>query len=148
MLRGDRGSITVYTAVFTIVVIFLLGLIVDGGIAMNARERAADIAAQAARAASDDIDLAALRGGVVRMAPGACGAANTLVDTYARADAGGTNRVMNVTDTCVHKSPTIARVTVTVIAQTLVPGRPGPFTESATQTATVQCGTIQGATCP
>ena len=41
--------------------VFLTALILDGGIAMNARERAADIAGQAARAAADDIDIAALQ---------------------------------------------------------------------------------------
>jgi Flp pilus assembly protein TadG len=48
----DRGSVAVFTVVFAIAVVFLTALIVDGGIALNARGRAADIAGQAARATS------------------------------------------------------------------------------------------------
>ena len=48
----ERGSVAVFTVVFAVAVVFLTALIVDGGIAMNARERAADIAEQAARAAA------------------------------------------------------------------------------------------------
>ena len=32
----ERGSVTVFTVVFAIAVMFLLALIIDGGIAMNA----------------------------------------------------------------------------------------------------------------
>ena len=59
--RGERGSVSVFTAVFAIAVIFLLALILDGGSALNAKERAMDIAGQAARAAADTIDLQTLR---------------------------------------------------------------------------------------
>ena len=59
----------VFTVVFAVAVIFLLALIVDGGNAMNARERAADIAGQAARAAADDISPATLRSAT--LSPGA-----------------------------------------------------------------------------
>src|SRR5450759_4709566 len=58
---SERGSIAVFTVVFAIAVIFLTALILDGGIAMNAKERAADIAEQAARAAASNIDVRALR---------------------------------------------------------------------------------------
>ena len=84
----DRGSVAVFTVVFAVAVIFLTALIVDGGNAMNARERAADIAGQAARAAAEDIAPAALRAG---NAPGgafpidwgtACGYAQQVVQRY------------------------------------------------------------------
>ena len=55
---GERASIAVFTVVFAVAVVLLTALIVDGGIAMNAKERAADIAEQAARAAAGDIDVA------------------------------------------------------------------------------------------
>jgi Flp pilus assembly protein TadG len=57
----DRGTIAIFTAIFAVFVILLAGLLVDGGLAIHARERAADIAEQAARAGADDIDLTALR---------------------------------------------------------------------------------------
>lgn len=58
---GDRGSMSIFTVVFSAVVFLLAGLLVDGGAAINARLRAADIAEQAARAAADQIDVEHLR---------------------------------------------------------------------------------------
>ncbi|MEV7012429.1 pilus assembly protein TadG-related protein [Streptosporangium sp. NPDC051022] len=57
----DRGSMSVFTVIFSVVVFMLAGLLVDGGAAINARLRAADIAEQAARAAADQIDVEHLR---------------------------------------------------------------------------------------
>ena len=85
---GDQGSVAVFTVVFAVAVIFLLALIVDGGNAMNARERAADIAGQAARAAADDISPATLRsaplsGNALPIDWGsACGYAQQVVQKY------------------------------------------------------------------
>jgi hypothetical protein len=39
--RGDRGTLSLFVVLFTPVVVLLAGLLVDGGIAINARERAA-----------------------------------------------------------------------------------------------------------
>ena len=58
---GDRGSMSVFTVIFSVVVFLLAGLLVDGGAAINARLRAADIAEQAARSAADQIDVEHLR---------------------------------------------------------------------------------------
>ena len=66
---SERGSIAVFTVVFAIAVIFLTALILDGGVAMNAKERAADIAEQAARAAAGNIDVKALRATGVAACP-------------------------------------------------------------------------------
>lgn len=57
----DRGTIAMYTVLFTPVVFLLAGLLVDGGLAIHARQRAADMAEQAARAGADNIDEDALR---------------------------------------------------------------------------------------
>lgn len=57
----DRGTIAMYTVLFTPVVIMLAGLLVDGGLAIHARQRAADMAEQAARAGANQIDTDALR---------------------------------------------------------------------------------------
>ncbi|TDD64195.1 pilus assembly protein [Actinomadura darangshiensis] len=50
-----------YTVLFTPIVFMLAGLLVDGGLAIHARQRAADMAEQAARAGADQIDTDALR---------------------------------------------------------------------------------------
>ncbi|RFS86334.1 pilus assembly protein [Actinomadura spongiicola] len=57
----DRGTIALYTVLFTPIVLLLAGLLVDGGLAIHARQRAADMAEQAARAGADQIDTDALR---------------------------------------------------------------------------------------
>jgi hypothetical protein len=60
--RGeDRGAMSVFVVIFSIVVFSLAGLLVDGGAAINARLKAADVAEQGARAAADRIDVEALR---------------------------------------------------------------------------------------
>ncbi|MEV5325770.1 pilus assembly protein TadG-related protein [Nonomuraea sp. N2-4H] len=61
MKRGERGSMSVFTVLFSVVVFLLAGLLVDGGSAINARLRAADVAEQAARAAADRLDVDHLR---------------------------------------------------------------------------------------
>ncbi|MGI5269200.1 pilus assembly protein TadG-related protein [Nonomuraea sp. CA-218870] len=61
MRRRDRGSMSVFTVLFSVVVFLLAGLLVDGGAAINARLRAADIAEQAARAGADQVDVDQLR---------------------------------------------------------------------------------------
>ncbi|MFJ2031544.1 TadE/TadG family type IV pilus assembly protein [Streptosporangium sp. NPDC087985] len=58
---GERGSMSVFTVIFSVAVFLLAGLLVDGGAAINARLRAADIAEQAARSAADQIDVEHLR---------------------------------------------------------------------------------------
>jgi Flp pilus assembly protein TadG len=153
---GERGSVTVFTVVFAIAVIFLLGLIVDGGIAMNAKERAADIAGQAARAAADDVNIATLRtgGGVSINSQTACHpTAAGLVSTYTAGlggNSGGVDHVLSVAMTDCHlgNAERTAVVTVQVSTSPLVPGVLGGFTEQAQASATVECGINQGGVCP
>ncbi|MDF5751262.1 pilus assembly protein TadG-related protein [Spongiactinospora sp. TRM90649] len=57
----ERGSMSIFVVVFSVVVFLLAGLLVDGGAAINARLRANDVAEQAARAAADVIDQEHLR---------------------------------------------------------------------------------------
>ncbi len=67
-LRGDRGSAALFVAIFAPAMIFLAGLVIDGGAAIEARQRASDIAEQAARAAAGQCDVAVLRSrGVCRV---------------------------------------------------------------------------------
>ena len=84
----DRGTVAMFTAIFALFVILLAGLLVDGGLAIHARQRAADIAEQAARAAADDIDVGLLRSsGELRIADPAtaCAKAGRLVARYPEA---------------------------------------------------------------
>lgn len=76
--RGDRdlGAATIFVVSLAIVLFVAAGLVVDGGLAINARERVADDAEQAARAGAQQIDLPALRaGGTVAVDPGAASTA-------------------------------------------------------------------------
>jgi Flp pilus assembly protein TadG len=141
----DRGSVAVFTVVFAVAVIFLLALIVDGGNAMNARERAADIAGQAARAAADDISPATLRAGPLagNALPidwgSACGFAQQIVQKYG-AGLAGTTVTMSACPAG-QSSATQAAITVQVTTRPLIGGGLlGPFTETATGTATSECG--------
>jgi len=148
--RRERGSVAVFTVVFAVAVIFLTALIVDGGIAMNAKERAADIAEQAARAAAGNINIAQLRtAGVAAIGPGACGFAANLVSAYSQLDSTGVDRVTGAAMTsCVATAGTeTATVAVTVTTQPLVGGILGRFTETARETATAECGIARGAVC-
>ncbi|MGH3243037.1 MAG: TadE/TadG family type IV pilus assembly protein [Spirillospora sp.] len=61
LAEQDRGTIALYTVLFTPIVLLLAGLLVDGGLALHARQRAADMAEQAARAGADQIDTDELR---------------------------------------------------------------------------------------
>ena len=148
--RREQGSVAVFSVVFAVAVVFLIALIVDGGIAMNAKERAADIAEQAARAAAGNIDIAQLRtAGVAAIGPGACGFAANLVSAYSQQDSSGVDRVTGATMTsCVATAGTeTATVAVTITTQPLVGGILGRFTETAQETATAECGIARGAVC-
>ncbi|MBO3748294.1 hypothetical protein J5X84_19650 [Streptosporangiaceae bacterium NEAU-GS5] len=81
---------SVFTVLFSVAVLLLAGLLVDGGAAMNARLQAADIAEQAARAAADTIDVDHLRAtGKVRILNGdaACARARGILAAQATASA-------------------------------------------------------------
>jgi Flp pilus assembly protein TadG len=141
----DRGSVAVFTVVFAVAVIFLTALIVDGGNAMNARERAADIAGQAARAAADDISPATLRQGVPAGSAfpidwaTACGYAQRVVQQYGAGLTGATVTMSGCPGQ--GSSPTQASITVQVVTKPLIGGGIlGTFTETATGTATSECG--------
>jgi hypothetical protein len=91
-LGRDRGTVSMFTVIFALFVIMLAGLLVDGGLAIHARQRAADIAEQAARAAADDIDVGLLRSsGELRIADAgtACARARRLVAKYPEVAGGG-----------------------------------------------------------
>ncbi|MEV5407910.1 pilus assembly protein TadG-related protein [Thermopolyspora sp. NPDC052614] len=87
MTAAERGSMSVFVVIFSVVVFLLAGLLVDGGAAINARLRAADIAEQGARAAADEIDIDRLRaGGRIVLRPdqeAVCRRAQEIIDAQA-----------------------------------------------------------------
>ena len=67
----EAGAATVFLVTFAVVLVVMAGLVVDGGLAINARQRVADDVEQAARAGSANLDLALLRStGAVQIEPG------------------------------------------------------------------------------
>lgn len=140
----DRGSIAVFTAVFAFAVLILLVLIVDGGTVLNARERAADIAEQGARAAVTDLSIGDLHGdnGTTTVAinwPGACSYAQATARDYAAALGSGIR--LDSVPTCPQQAPQSATVQVTVTVQPVIPFFLFPAeTVTATQTAAAVCG--------
>jgi Flp pilus assembly protein TadG len=75
---GERGSFTFAVVFWALIVMVIAGVVVDGGLAITQRQRAGDIAEQAARAAANDLDQAALRTGKVQISADACDAARNL----------------------------------------------------------------------
>jgi Flp pilus assembly protein TadG len=59
--RRERGAIGAFVAVLAPPLIGLVGLVYDGGLALEGRQRALDLAEQAARAAGNHCDLGVLR---------------------------------------------------------------------------------------
>ncbi|MET7451231.1 pilus assembly protein TadG-related protein [Streptomyces sp. NPDC005574] len=65
----DRGSGAGAVIIFALVFLSLSAFVIDGGMSISKRERAADIAEQAARYAAQDIDKEALYGNQGGAAP-------------------------------------------------------------------------------
>jgi Flp pilus assembly protein TadG len=141
----DRGSISLFLAIFAVAAFALLALLVDGGTAINAKERAADIAEQAARAAANQIDVADLRSGdaQVMIGPGACAAAASTVAQYQAAS----HLAASVGSCDAPVGATSATVRVSVRTTPLIPLIFGNFTMTASATAYPACGITQGGQC-
>ncbi|HWG27296.1 TadE/TadG family type IV pilus assembly protein [Actinospica sp.] len=65
--RDERGSMTVFVVLWSLVIVMVAALVIDVGLAISQRERAADLADQAARAEAQNLSTASLRqsGGAV-----------------------------------------------------------------------------------
>ena len=59
--RGEQGSATIFLLGFATVLLVGAGLVIDGGLALNGRQRIADDAEQASRYGANAIDEASLR---------------------------------------------------------------------------------------
>jgi Flp pilus assembly protein TadG len=145
---ADRGSVSLWVIIFAFTTMALLILVVDGGQAINAKSRAADIAEQAARAAADDVNVAGLRAGTVQLGGGACdlraGPAAQLVTAYAGGVPGATATLTRCSSsmTTVGGRPSLS-VTATV-QLSVRPSIPVPpfqtISATAQETAYLACG--------
>ena len=144
--RGDRGTLSLFVVIFAPAVVLLAGLLVDGGIAINAKQRAADVAQQAARAGANDLNVAALRSGVVQLAGNACSVATAFVPRY---NGSGATPGPNPCTIMTVGGRQVIRVyaTVTVRSQLLSLFGINTFTESAYGDASPVCGITQGGQC-
>jgi Flp pilus assembly protein TadG len=143
-----------FLIIFSLTALALASLLIDGGTVLNAEERAADIAQQAARAAANDIDVAALRGGTVAIAADACRKADSLVIAYKSSIPMPTNMTSCTCLTlggavvaCGARQAQGARVTVSVTSKPVILQAFGSFTKSATETAQAQCGIAARGVC-
>ena len=80
--RDQDGSLSAFVVLLLVAMMALLGLVVDGGSALAARQSAADEAEQAARAGAGALSVEALRAGALQLDPSAAVAA---AESFARA---------------------------------------------------------------
>jgi hypothetical protein len=109
-----------------------------------AKSRAADIAQQAARAAADDINPAALRNGDVSIAAGACGVpgpASDLIATYQKGVGVTATMLKCLPGTGPQGAPSVT-VRVQVSMKPFIPVNPfSTINVQAAETAYLACGT-------
>lgn len=74
--RRDGGSMSLFFALTTVALLMVMGLLVDGGGALNASNRAESLAQEAARTAGQQLDPAqAIQGTAITIDPDAAAAA-------------------------------------------------------------------------
>lgn len=59
--HNEEGQVTSFVVVFAVTLLVVAGLVLDGGLLLNARQRATDTAEEAARAGAQAVDLEVLR---------------------------------------------------------------------------------------
>ena len=145
----ERGSVSLWVVIFAFVTLSLLILVVDGGQVIVAKSRAADIAEQAARAAADDINPAALRNGQVAVAAGACragGPATGLISTYSKGVGVTASMLTCAVGTGVQGTPDVT-VKVHVSMNPVIPVAPFRTIDvTASETAYLACGSADART--
>ena len=82
--RDERGSFTFFAIMWSFVIVLLAALAIDGGLAISQRERAADLADQAARTEAENLSQPDLRGtGQVEINPDGCALASSYISDAA-----------------------------------------------------------------
>lgn len=61
--RDERGAATIFVVLFTVALLAVAGLVIDGGYALGAKREAMNTAEQAARAGADALNQGSLRDG-------------------------------------------------------------------------------------
>jgi Flp pilus assembly protein TadG len=134
---NERGSISLYFAITAIAALVMAGLVVDGGAALATRERAADLATQAARAGADALTPSSLRSGLPTGLTADPANATQAADSIL-ADGGATGQVTVDGDT-VTVTAHLPRHTVILSAVGLT-----NISQTATASATALVGTSTG----
>jgi Flp pilus assembly protein TadG len=137
-LRGqaEAGFVSLYVVVITVGLLAMAGLVIDGGNALAAREQAADVAQQAARAGADALSPESLRGsptGLTASPAAAQAAANRVLDTA------GVTGTVNVDGASVSVTVVVHKDTTILSAFGV-----GPIKGRATAAATALHGTTGG----
>jgi Flp pilus assembly protein TadG len=129
----EKGSIALYFAIVTVSALVMAGVVIDGGAALATRERAADLATQAARAGANALSPTSLRTALpdaLQVDPTAATQAADAVLT----DAGATGQVQ-VTGETVTVTAHVPRHTVILSAVGL---------ENISQTASASASALVG----
>ncbi|HEY3717761.1 MAG TPA: pilus assembly protein TadG-related protein [Jatrophihabitantaceae bacterium] len=131
----ERGSVALYTVAVMMGLVAMAGLVVDGGNGIAARERAADLAQQAARAGADALSPASLHTGTPDQLSASPAAATAAAERVLAAD----RRVHGI----VSVDGNSVTVHVTVHEKTAIMSAVGlnEISGSATSTATALHGT-------
>lgn len=131
--RGDDGAFTLMVLTFAAALFLMVGLAVDGGGRLTALARADDIAAEAARAAGQAIDLPQAINGTADVVHQ--DAAQAAAQAYLR-DAGVTGNAQVI------DGGHAVKVTVQVVYSPKLLGAidPGPWTETGVATAQLLTG--------
>ena len=132
----ERGSISLYFAITAFAAFVMLGFVVDGGAALATRERAADLATQAARAGADAFSPPTLRGQPTGLSADPAAAQAAANRVLAAAGASGT---VTVDGNQVTVRVTVSRSTVILSAVGL---------DDISQTASATATAIYGGTTP
>ena len=133
---GDReaGMVTAFVVIFTLALLLMAGLVLDGGLALAARVRAIDDAQAAARAGAQAIDIPTYRAtGQITLDP----AQATADAEHYLAAAGNTGIV------AVNGNQVTVTVTITQPTQILDLAGISHFTETGSGTATAEQGNNQ-----
>jgi Flp pilus assembly protein TadG len=112
--RDERGSFTIFVVLWSLVIVMVAALVIDVGLAISQRERAADLANQAARAEAQDLSTVVLRqSGETEIQDDGCQEA----DAYLKAAESSIHYGSATIDSCILNPPVPApgnSVTVTV----------------------------------
>jgi Flp pilus assembly protein TadG len=116
--RSERGAVSVLVIGIAIALLVMAGLVVDGGNAINARQKISDDVEQAARAGADQIDVPALRAtGVIVVVEGQARAAAAAYLTGLGYDPGRISVSVAGNEVTVHAEDTIETQLLTFVGR-------------------------------